>query len=342
MVTRIGIRDVARATGLSITTVSHALSGKGRVSESTRDAVRAAAERLGYQPDPIAAGLASGRVGVIGILVEHVSSRHWEHTYRPYYAAFISGATMLAVERDHAVVVLPTTLWGKVPLDGVIVVDPAHGDPIMAECRRRGKPVVADGKPLDLDFADVPVVESDSDRTLQTLLGRLRDSGASRIALLTGTEPDSYTLDTDKAYRSWSGTHGNPVIIEALQPGENPAAAAERLLSRPDRPDAVHGLNETYGEALLGAARRLGLSIPGDLLVTIMCETAEDKHWEVPLTVLSFEAERRGAVAAAALIDVLHGGEPGGLRVPTRLVIRESTDRPGTGGGAASERTVRE
>ncbi|MGV9774286.1 substrate-binding domain-containing protein, partial [Streptosporangium sp. NPDC003464] len=162
------------------------------------------------------------------------------------------------------------------------------------------------------------------------------DAGASRIALLTGTEPDSYTLDTERAYRSWAAANGNPVIIEALQPGESPAVAAERLLSRPDRPDAVHGLNETYGEALLGAARRLGLSIPGDLLVTIMCETAEDKHWEVPLSVLSLEAERRGAVAAAALVDLLSGEEPGRLRVPTRLVIRESTSRPGagdTGGG---------
>ncbi|MFF5208177.1 LacI family DNA-binding transcriptional regulator [Streptosporangium sp. NPDC000396] len=327
MTNRAGIRDVARVTGLSITTVSHALSGKGRVSERTREIVRAAAERLGYQPDPIAAGLASGRVGVIGILVEHIRSRHWEHTYRPYYAAFASGATMLAVERDHAVVVLPADLWGKVPLDGVIIVDPAHGDPFMSECRKRGKPVVADGTPLDPGFRDVPVIESDSDDTLQALLGHLRDAGASRIALLTGTEPDSYTLDTERAYIAWSHAHGNPVIIEALQPGEPPAAAAERLLSRPDRPDAVHGLNETYGEALLGAARKLGLAIPDDLLVTIMCETVEDKHWDVPLTVLSLEAERRGAVAAAALIDVLSGIEPGSLRVPTRLVIRESTSR---------------
>lgn len=327
MTPRIGIRDVAKATGLSITTVSHALNGKGRVSERTRESVRAVAERLGYQPDPVAAGLASGRVGVIGILVEHVGSRHWEHTYRPYYAAFTSGATMLAVERDHAVVVLPADLWGKVPLDGVIVVDPAHGDPFMTESRRRRKPVVADGTPLDPGFEDVPVIESDSDDTLHTLLDHLRGAGAHRIALLTGTDPDSYTLDTEKAYRAWCDAHDNPVIVEALQPGEPPAAAAERLLSRPDRPDAVHGLNETYGEALLGAARRLGLSIPGDLLVTIMCETAEDKHWDVPLTVLSLEAERRGAVAAGALIDLLNGDEPDTLRVPTRLVIRESTAR---------------
>ncbi|WP_283135186.1 LacI family DNA-binding transcriptional regulator [Rhizohabitans arisaemae] len=325
MASRIGIRDVARATGLSITTVSHALNGKGRVSERTRDAVRAAAAKLGYQPDPVAAGLASGRVGVLGILVEHVGSRNWEHTYRPYYAAFAAGATMLAVERDHAVVVLPTSLWGKVPLDGVIVVDPAHGDPIMEEFGRRGKPVVTDGKPLDPDFPHVFAVDGDSAETLHTLLGHLRDSGADRIALLTGTEPDSYTLETEKAYRAWSDATGNPVIIEAPRPGESPATAAERLLSGPDRPDAVHGLNETYGDALLGAARRLGLAIPGDLLVTIMCETAEDKHWDVPLTVLSLEAERRGAAAAAALIDVLHGAEPGALSVPTRLIIREST-----------------
>ncbi|MFI6602212.1 LacI family DNA-binding transcriptional regulator [Nonomuraea sp. NPDC050536] len=317
---RIGIRDVAKATGLSITTVSHALSGKGRVSDKTRKSVRAAAERLGYQPDPVAAGLASGRVGVLGILVEHIGSRQWEHTYRPYYAAFTSGATMLAVERDHALVVLPTELWGRVPLDGLIVVDPGHGHPFMTE-----KPTVADGRPLDAGFAAVPVIESDSDLRLHELLDHLRGRGAERVALLTGSDPDSYTLDTEQAYRAWSLATGNPVIIEALQPGEPPVAAAERLLSRPGRPDAVHGLNETYGEALLSTARRLGLSIPGDLQVTIMCETAEDKQWDVPLTVLSLEAESRGALAAGALIDLLNGGDPGRLLVPTRLVMRGST-----------------
>ncbi|MFD1933967.1 LacI family DNA-binding transcriptional regulator [Nonomuraea mangrovi] len=329
MSSRAGIRDVATATGLSITTVSHALSGKGRVSEKTRAIVLAAAQELGYQPDPIAAGLASGRVGVIGVPVVHLDSRHWGHTYRPYYAAFTGGATMLAVEREHALVVVPAApgsgMIRRVPLDGMIVVDPEPNDAILADCLRRGIPVVADGAPLDPGHGGVPVVHSDAEDALRALLDRLRATGSRRVALLTGTEADSYTLDTGAAYREWCATTGNPPIVEALQPDEVPEVAAQRLLSGAARPDAVHGLNETYGEALLAAARRLGLSIPGDLRVTMMCETSEDKHWEVPLTVVSLEAAARGAVAAGALIDLLAGNEVGRLHVPTRLVFRAST-----------------
>ena len=63
----VGIKDVAREAGVSITTVSHALNGKGRIPEDTRRRVRGIAERLGYQPNAIARSLAGGRTGVIAI-----------------------------------------------------------------------------------------------------------------------------------------------------------------------------------------------------------------------------------------------------------------------------------
>ncbi|WP_241741120.1 LacI family DNA-binding transcriptional regulator [Streptomyces sp. L2] len=57
---------MAEATGLSVTTVSHALRGKGQIAPATRDRVRRAAEELGYRPDPVARGLVSGRTGILG------------------------------------------------------------------------------------------------------------------------------------------------------------------------------------------------------------------------------------------------------------------------------------
>ena len=63
----VGIKDVAREAGVSITTVSHALNGKGRIPENTRRRVRGIAERLGYEPNAIARSLAGGRTGVIAI-----------------------------------------------------------------------------------------------------------------------------------------------------------------------------------------------------------------------------------------------------------------------------------
>ncbi|MFE3234827.1 LacI family DNA-binding transcriptional regulator [Kitasatospora indigofera] len=331
---RTGIRDVAQATGLSITTVSHALRGKGQIAAATRERVRRAAEELGYRPDPVAQGLVTGRTGILGLAVGHMSNRPWTSTYRPYYAAFSAGATMAAVERDYALVVVPgdpaSGLWTRVPLDGLIIVDPVREDPLLADCARRGLPVVTDGRPIDPEYDDVPTVESDLERGMTEVLGHLRDAGATRIGLLSGPELDAYTQDSERHYRRWCAAEGQPAVIEIPAAAEDPVEAALRLLSRSERPDAVHGLNETYGQALLTAARQLGLDIPADLMISVMRESdrSEDSgHWHMPLTALSLDAQRLGAASVAMLIDVLGGDPPRNVVVPCTVIVRDSSRR---------------
>ncbi|MFF2509034.1 LacI family DNA-binding transcriptional regulator [Streptomyces sp. NPDC058067] len=331
---RPGIRDVARATGLSITTVSHALSGKGQIAPATRERVRSAAAELGYRPDPVAQGLVSGRTGIIGVAVGHMADRPWASTYRPYYAAFSAGATMAAVERDYALVVVPgdpsSGLWARVPMDGLIIVDPVRDDPLLADCARRGLPVVTDGRPIDPGYEEVPTVESDLEHGMAEVLDHLRTAGATRIGLLSGAEPDAYTQDCERHYREWCEAAGQTPVVETPAASEEAVEAALRLLSGPDRPDAVHGLNETYGQALVIAARRLGLSIPGDLMISVMRESAQSggaEDWEVPLTALSLDARRLGAESVTMLIDVLDGKAPRGAMVPCTVVVRDSTLR---------------
>ncbi|WP_406277867.1 LacI family DNA-binding transcriptional regulator [Embleya sp. NBC_00896] len=326
---RIGIRDVAEATGLSITTVSHALSGKGQIAPQTRARVREAADRLDYRPSPVARGLVSGRTGILGLAVSHLGAAPWEGTYRPYYAAFSAGATMAAIERDYALVVVPgdpaSGLWARVPMDGLIIIDPVRDDPLLVDCTRRGLPFVTDGRPIDPGYEDVATIDSDLEGGMPAILDHLWDSGARDIALLSGSEVDAYTQDCEALYRAWCERRGRRPRVEAPAPGEQPARAAHRLLAGPDRPDAVHGLNETYGQALLVAARRLGLAIPDDLRVSVMSETADPKDWDIPLTALSLDAKRIGAEAAAVLIDLLAGSPAVKTVVPCTVVPREST-----------------
>ncbi|MFF6995889.1 LacI family DNA-binding transcriptional regulator [Streptomyces sp. NPDC008313] len=333
---RVGIRDVAEATGLSITTVSHALRGKGQIAPATRDRVRRAAEELGYSPDPVARGLVSGRTGILGLAVGHMSDRPWASTYRPYYAAFSAGATMAAVERDYALVAIPSDpasgLWARVPMDGLIIVDPVREDPLLADCARRGMPVVTDGRPIDPGYDGVPTVESDLEQGMTEVLNHLREAGAVRAGLLTGSEPDAYTQDCERLYRDWCDATGQPPLVETPASSEDPVEAALRLLSSPERPDAVHGLNETYGQALAVAARRLGLAVPDDLMISVMRESdrsAGTADWDVPLTTLSLDARRLGAECVSTLIDMLDGKEPGDVVVPCAVVVRDSTRRRG-------------
>ncbi|MFF3552151.1 LacI family DNA-binding transcriptional regulator [Streptomyces tsukubensis] len=323
----VGIKDVARAAGLSITTVSHALNGKGKVSARSRERVREIADALGYRPNPAAQVLLSGRTGIVGLAAGHQSAEAWERTYRPYYASLTAGAMVEAVDRDYALVVVParpgTELWTRIPMDGLIVVDPVAGDPVIAEAVRRGLALVTDGRPLDPGHARIPYVHSDMTAGLPLAMEHLYGRGVRRTALLTGPEPDSYTLDSEHAYARWCAGRGLSARIERVRDGETARDAARRLLASGDRPDGVHALNETYGEALSAAAAELGIAVPDTLQVTAAGDA--EPGTRPALTLLTLSPRRIGALCAGMLIDLLNGRAPEPVSVPCALVPGGST-----------------
>lgn len=330
-----GIREIAEAAGVSMTTVSHALNAKGEVAQETRRRVQEIAAQLGYRPDPIARGLVTGRVGIIGVVIGHMDSEPWESTYSPFYTETIAGASLKAIEHGHALVVVPvgpdTSTWTQVPMDGVIVVDPQRHDPVLADCRRRGTHAVTQGRPLDGD-QDFPWVGSDREGGMRTVLDHLREQGARRIALFSGAPTDSYTIDCQDLYQQWCREHGVPAVIEAPRGQDNAAEAAARLLTREDRPDdrpdAVHCINETYGLAVVAAARRLKLRIPEDMLVSCAASSPHSEFGDLPMTTLSLGAREAGTHMADLLIQRLRGeSTPESVTVPMRLTVRESTQR---------------
>src|SRR5882757_6380611 len=123
---RAGIRDVAAAAGVSITTVSDALNGKGRLPDATRSHVREVAERLGYRPSAAARTLRTGRSGLIGLTVTTYGEEPFTFTEFAYFAEMARAATSAALARGYALVILPASsrhdVWGNVALDGTVVI----------------------------------------------------------------------------------------------------------------------------------------------------------------------------------------------------------------------------
>lgn len=85
------------------------------------------------------------------------------------------------------------------------------------------------------------------------------------------------------------------------------AVAADRLLARPDRPDAVYGLFDPNGTDLLAAARRYGLRVPEDLLLVCCSESTVYASTEPPITTLSLKPRRIGTAVVQLLIDAIEG-----------------------------------
>ncbi|MDB1086201.1 LacI family DNA-binding transcriptional regulator [Streptomyces sp. ACA25] len=335
---RAGIRDVAAAAGVSITTVSDALNGKGRLPDATRHHVRSVADRLGYRPSAAARTLRTGKSGLIGLTVTTYGQEPFTFTEFAYFAEMARAATSAALARGYALVILPATsqhhdfdVWSNVALDGTIVVDPSDHDPVVTDLVRRGIPVVSDGRPA----GSLPVtgwVDNDHEAAVLDLLDHLADSGARRIGLLTGTGTDTYTRLSTSAYLSWCERTGQEPVYEAY-PAHDPCAgavAADRLLARPDRPDAVYGLYDPNGTDLLAAARRYALRVPEDLLLICCSESTVYAGTEPPITTLSLKPARIGTTVIQLLIDAIEGAagrEQVRQVMPTELIVRTSSHR---------------
>jgi DNA-binding LacI/PurR family transcriptional regulator len=313
---RAGIRDVAAAAGVSITTVSDALNGKGRLPDATRRHVRNVAERLGYRPSAAARTLRTGKSGLLGLTVTTSGEEPFTFTEFAYFAEMARAATSAALARGYALVILPATslhrdfdVWSNVALDGTVVIDPSDHDPVVTELVRQGIPVVSDGRP----GGSLPVtawVDNDHEAAVIGLLDHLAGAGARRIGLLTGTSTDTYTRLSTTAYLTWCERAGQDPVYEAY-PAHDPCAgavAADRLLARPDRPDAVYGLFDPNGTDLLAAARRYGLSVPDDLLLVCCSESSVYARTEPPITTLSLKPGRIGTTVIQLLIDAIESG----------------------------------
>ncbi|MGP3978565.1 LacI family DNA-binding transcriptional regulator [Streptomyces sp. 8N114] len=340
---RAGIRDVAAAAGVSITTVSDALNGKGRLPDATRSHVREVAERLGYRPSAAARTLRTGKSGLIGLTVTTYGEEPFTFTEFAYFAEMARAATSAALDRGYALVILPAParrgpagaggpdVWSNVALDGTVVVDPSAQDPIVSELLRSGLPVVSDGRPSD----SLPVaawVDNDHEAAVRGILDHLAESGARRIGLLTGTSTDTYTRLSTTAYLDWCERVGQEPVYERY-PAHDPCAgavAADRLLARPDRPDAVYGLFDPNGTDLLAAARRYGLRVPEDLLLVCCSESPAYATTAPPITTLSMKPGRIGNTVIQLLIDAIEGlapARPVQRVMPTELIVRTSSRR---------------
>jgi DNA-binding LacI/PurR family transcriptional regulator len=333
---RIGIKDVAEAAGVSITTVSHALSGKGRLTDQTRERVRRVAGELGYTPHPIAQSLASGRSGMIATVVSLPGNAPIAFTQIDYYVALMNAATRTAVGHGYALVVAPSTAgpqtWSRVPLDGVIVIDPADGDPALPMLRRRGAPIVFVGRDPNGDPNDL-VVENDRVAATRSVLDHLVEAGAHRVGVIALGTFETFSEDALAAYRAWCAERGAEPFVHTVDADSTatPAefrAGAEAFLASEGRPDGVFCLYERQAVELLAAARDAGVDVPGDLLVATIAEMGLAGSSHPGLTTLELNQDRLGETAAALLIDVLEGRAAASVRdVPTSITVRASTTR---------------
>lgn len=338
---RITIRDVAREAGVSVTAVSHAMNGKGTIAPHTRARVQEIAAALGYEADPVARGLRNRSLGVVGLMLRPLDSLG---TYRPDgvdYFTRLSGA--VAVEcLDRAMSVMLVRDLTRLPrsplalsLDGYIIDDPVENDPAIDLLLRLGLPFVTigrdPGRPGLAHWVDSPQADETG-----AILDDLHRTGARSIALVTGTDRNSWNLDSLAGYRAWCMRHQVPPRIveqhEATGEEGGRAAVEELLAHGGEVPDAIYCLTGRHARGALEELTARGIAVPGRTQLVAGSDSEQCRSSTPPISAIDLEPEQVAAAAVQQLTAQLAGeSHAAEVLLDSRMILRDSTLPQSTG-----------
>lgn len=285
------IHEVAEAAGVSISTVSYALSGKRPVSEKTRVRIEKAARSLGYEPDAGARMLAGRRTHIFA-LTEPLRA----DTHAPTHMAFVLATAVAARRRGYDILLLTeeqasegmNRVAASNLVDAILVLDVAPDDERVAIARSVRTPTIFIGLPDDQD--GLTCVDLDFEAAGHLAVDHLADAGYARVTLLGQTEV-SYRKSNfprrllhgvrDRAVErgvglDWVTTGATVTDIPAVR------SAVETALSRGDRAFIVHAADDVH-EVLLTVLRERDLQVGADVSVISAAASFDTTALSVPL-----------------------------------------------------------
>lgn len=336
---RATIRDIAAAAGVSVTTVSHALNGKGRVDPATRDRIKALATSLAYLPSQTARSLVSGRTFTLGLSLPQIARLPLgELLGSDWYGRIVIAASQRAILYEHAITVMPAFAepaeLARFPVDGMLVLNPSERDPRLDLLRQARKPFVCLGQ--DPSSPSQLSVRPDTAGGTDALLAHLVEQGARSVLFLTGPWTDDSYAETFAVSDKWAATTGLKVAVRQVAGAAATTqaaiaaattAASCQAVAAADPPDAIVGLFEQMGPAIVEGVRRAGRGVPADVLVAQDTDEPAVRAATPSITALDLHLAEQAAAGVDLLIASLAGHNPASVRTPVSLHVRESSRR---------------
>ena len=352
---RITLRDVARALGVSVATVSNAYNRPDQLSADLRQRILQAARDLGYTgPDPLARSLRRGRTGVLGVVYD----APLEYAFADPAAALFLGSVTRAVQHHDLNVLLlasphaaphppagapthdPTGPVRSASVDGFIVYCAAEDSPLLRAVLERGLPTVLVDQERHEEAVNIGIDDAGG---AQAAAAHLLDLGHRQLGVLClelseqrASGPVGPAREAQVSYRTSgqrlrgyrAATQAHPDVT--LHPAEvihNTPQAGEALtldLLR-DHPDitAVLCMSDVLAQGALRAAASLGLRVPEDLSVIGYDDLPSSES--LNLTTVWQPTSDKGEQVGQAILTLLAGHPAPPVTLPTRLVVRGTT-----------------
>jgi LacI family transcriptional regulator len=328
--TTITIRDVAKAAGVSISTVSRVLNDKDDVAPETYQKVQDVIEELDYTSSLAARSMRSRRTNVIGLIMPDVED--------PFSIQVMKGVNRAIAELGYDLIVYTggdikkestadreqryVSLLNSSITDGVILVTPA------ATTFSTASPVVVVDP--NNEGPDCPAVIATNRAGALAVMKYLIELGHRRIGFIGGRSELESAGRRLQGYKDGLSEAGIPLDPEMIQSGdyteETGYICAQKLLELPDPPTAIFAANDQSAIGAIRAISEAGLQVPEDVSVVGFDNIPEAAYIRPGLTTVDQSIDTMGYIATEMLIGLIQGEplEDDLYKMPTELVVRGS------------------
>ncbi len=331
---------MAQRANVSIATVSRTINAIPTVGPELAKRVWKAIEDLDYYPNTQARSLVSGRSRLLGLVISEITN--------PFFPELIQGFEDVAVENGYEILIGSTNydpqrmnqvirrmLERKV--EGVAVMTFGIEEPLLQQLAERNVPLTL----IDFDLPSplVSTLRVDYGAGIREAVRHLAALGHKQIAFISGPLKLHSAIARVEAFRLAAKasrfTRKDATVVEANHTLEGGMAAFEGLLASGDLPTAILCSNDMTAIGVLRSAYAAGLRVPRDLSIIGFDDIRFAQFTSPPLTTVQMSRTDLARGAFQALRD--HGPAPqhAALKeyaIPTRLIVRESTDVPRAAG----------
>lgn len=322
------IEDIARELGVSKTTVSRALSGKGRIGRETVERVQAFVRERGYRPNVIAKGLAQNRTYNLGLVMP------MEDTDASFFKECMDGICEKASEYNYDIIITimkeeqPAQLHRLVmnrKVDGIILTRTTMDSGTVRFLKEQDLPFVVIGPPNDLDVMSIDNPNREASRELTALLLL---KGMRRLALVGGNSRHYVTESRKQGFLDAhfeQGFHADEALIfMEIEDYRKAMWAVDRILLAES--DGIVCMDDNISSLVLGCLRERGVEVPSRIRLASLYDSHQMEQNLPAVTSLRFDTKELGRNACMEMLEML-GEEL--VQKPQRLnyqvILREST-----------------
>lgn len=320
------ISDVAARAGVAASTVSRALSDPGRVAPHTRHRIEKAAADLNYVPSSHARALASGKTGVVAVLVPDITN--------PFYFDIIRGTQMQLKAAGYTQLLVDTEESAEVEAESLEKLRSSSDGFILAASRLNNAALAHAAASTNLvtinrGIAEIPSVFMDTPTAIAQALDHLVSLGHQNIAYISGP---SNSWSNQKRWEAMEH-RANELNVTSVKIGPftpkttSGAAAADSALN--SGATACICFNDLIAIGMLQRFAERGVTVPDNFSVVGCDDIFGTDFCNPPLTTLTAPIEQAGRVAVSILLTRINPSGSGSQRgltiLPTHLTIRGST-----------------